>query len=857
MADGQIQIDTSINSNGVDKGLKELSKKMKDVGDSIKSTGESLTKALTVPLTAIGGIAIKMANDIQKSNGRIQAGLGVTAEEAKKLTAVAREVWKNGWGENIEDVSDSLVKVRQNMGKLNDATLSKVTEAAFMLSERFDADLNESTRAAGQLMKDFGIKGEKSMDLITWGFQNGLDYTGEWLDTLREYSPQFSEMGFTAEQMGNMIKDGFDAGAWSLDKLGDSIKESHLRMGSLDKATVEAYKSMGLNANKYVDKISKGGKEGNKAFQEVVKKLMEVDDAQERNALSTALFGTQYEDLREKVIFAMADAEKSIKNLDGTAQTAADNLHNNFGDRLKSATRTFMDSLLPIGNTILDLAERILPKITDAIKGFSEWLERIGPSGQTFLVIAGLLIAALGPLLVIIGTLITSIGAIIGVLGAVTAPVWAVIGVITALVSAFGIAYANSETFRDIVSAAFTKIKEVGMQVFEVVASFIGEKIKQIKQFWDEVGPTFLEAVKNVFNGIKAVIDFVMPAIQLLIGFVWGTIQQIISGALDVIMGLVKIFSGLFTGDWSMLWDGIKQLLKGAVNLILGLMNLSFLGGIKNIFVNLGKAVLKSSKSMITGVINFFKSLYTGAVTHSNNLVTGVLKFFTNLLSRAKSIFGTLRTFGASIFSALRSTVVNIVKSLYDKVIGNFKNIYSGAKSAFNSVLSVAKTIFNKVKSVITSPIESAKKIVTSAIDKIKSAFSNMKVKIPMPHFSFSSGTKKIAGIEVPYPKVGVDWYAKGALFPANSPRMIGIGDNTQYQEAALPLSPSVLGMIGTKIQEEMPEGSNGAGDVNVELKDVEATINIAGYQAKGLIKFITKEQVKDKDKNNRNIKGK
>ena len=33
-----------------------------------------------------------------------------------------------------------------------------------------------------------------------------------------------------------------------LDKVGDAIKESHLRMGALDKATVEAYKSMGFNA---------------------------------------------------------------------------------------------------------------------------------------------------------------------------------------------------------------------------------------------------------------------------------------------------------------------------------------------------------------------------------------------------------------------------------------------------------------------------------------------------------------------------------------------------------------------------------------------------------------------------------
>ncbi|WP_249664514.1 hypothetical protein, partial [Lysinibacillus sp. D4B1_S16] len=64
--------------------------------------------------------------------------------------------------------------------------------------------------------------------------------------------------------------------------------------------------------------------------------------------------------------------------------------------------------------------------------------------------------------------------------------------------------------------------------VFETVAFFIGEKIAQIKQFWAENGTQILKAVENVVNGIKAVIEFVMPAVKFVIETVLNGIKQVI-----------------------------------------------------------------------------------------------------------------------------------------------------------------------------------------------------------------------------------------------------------------------------------------------------------------------------------------
>ena len=70
------------------------------------------------------------------------------------------------------------------------------------------------------------------------------------------------------------------------------------------------------------------------------------------------------------------------------------------------------------------------------------------------------------------------------------------------------------------------------------------------------------------------------PAIKLLIVDTWNNIKNIIKGALDVIMGVIKIFSGLFTGNWKGMWQGVKQATGGALKLIWAAVQLWFIGKI-------------------------------------------------------------------------------------------------------------------------------------------------------------------------------------------------------------------------------------------------------------------------------------
>lgn len=88
-----------------------------------------------------------------------------------------------------------MAEVTKTLGDMDDASLQEITESAFALRDTFEYDISESARAAKAMMDNFGVSGDKAMSLIAAGAQNGLDYSGELLDSISEYSVQFAKVG--------------------------------------------------------------------------------------------------------------------------------------------------------------------------------------------------------------------------------------------------------------------------------------------------------------------------------------------------------------------------------------------------------------------------------------------------------------------------------------------------------------------------------------------------------------------------------------------------------------------------------------------------------------------------------------
>ncbi len=601
-----------------------LGQTIQNTGRTLSGIGSSLTVGLTTPILGAGLAIGKVASDFDEATGRIEARLGVTKQRAEELSKVAQDVWKNGFGESVRETADAITVVNNNLKDLSDEELKEATNSAFLLQEAFDAELNESTRAAGQLMKDFGDDSSKAFDLLTWGFQNGLDYTGEFLDTIREYSPQFAEMGYTSEQMLNALKDGFDAGSWSLDKLGDSIKESHLRMTDMSKATKDAYKSLGLSAEEYAGKIAKGGTEGNKAFQEVVEKLQGVEDATERNLLATDLFGTQYEDLREKVIFSMTGASKSIEGLEGTTKRASDAIQDNFGTRVTKTWREFVTDLEPAGEILLDLAEDVLPKVADTVNDVTSAFSEMDPQAQKTVLTIGGIAAAIGPVSLGLGLIFKTTGMVTKGLG---------VGV-----GAFN-KYIGSTKAAKIGVNDFGNTAHVTSGKIQGANTTIGKTSKELGGLKGGAGLA-TTALTNVGTGA----DKTTGKLAGMGTKVLGTVKNI--SGLSKILGVARIGLGALGGPIGLLTKvGLPLLIQGGVKLFNHLKNDSI-----PVVEDFGDKVSDST----TKAVLSYKNLNDEATTQLNNLYWSSSQVTDKM---AEEITGTFSEMGNQIKTSLKSNL--------------------------------------------------------------------------------------------------------------------------------------------------------------------------------------------------------
>lgn len=272
----------------------------------------------------------------------------------------------------------------------------------------------------------------------------------------------------------------------------------------------------------------------------------------------------------------------------------------------------------------------------------------------------------------------------------------------------------NGTSILETVTNAFNTIKGVIEQVINAVVPFVQQQLQVLTQFWNENGTQILTAVTNAFNAVKAVIDFVMPAILLVISVVWDAIKNVISGALNIILGLVKVFTGVFNGDFSKLWEGVKQLFSGAIDFILGIMTLTFFGGLRTLFTNLARTILNSVRTNWTAIVNTYRTFSGNVIGTIGNLVTGVVNFFRALATGAQSqiysmvsnVLSRITTLANGMINAIRGLPARFTQFGRDIIQGLINGIKALGANAIAAVGDVANKIIDKVTGIfdINSP---------------------------------------------------------------------------------------------------------------------------------------------------------
>lgn len=367
-----------------DSEVGDASEEIEDFGTSIEkaSEGFSVVKGAMADLAADGIKSIAsgmkdMVAEVSDASTTLQGQTGATTEEMKKYNDIMQEIYSSGYGDSLEQVAESLSKVKQQVGDIEPEKLKDMTKYALDLEQTFGFDVSESIRTANQLMEQFGISGEKAYDLIVAGAQNGLNQNDNLLDTYNEYSPKFKQIGFDADDMYNALISGADRGIFDIDKLGDAVNEFSIRVLDGSDTTKDAFSRLGLDAEAMADQFARGGDVAKNAFKQTVKALEKLEDPLEQNTVGVELFGTMWEDTGGEALLALADIEDGIDDTTGAMKKLdkvnTDNLNNKLGT-LGRKIKT--DVAYPI-------IEEAYPAIEKIIDYTAENLDEIIPLAKT------------------------------------------------------------------------------------------------------------------------------------------------------------------------------------------------------------------------------------------------------------------------------------------------------------------------------------------------------------------------------------------------------------------------------------------------------------------------------------------
>lgn len=326
---------------------------------------------------AAGGAMLKAGADFQASMAQIQASTGATAEQMAQMEKSARAIYTSGMGESYDEVARAMATMRQT-GGFSGKELEDVTKSAMLLGKTFDMDVAETARASSALVKNFGIDGEKAFDLIAFAAQNGANKNGDLLDTFNEYAVQYQALGFTAEQFAAHLVKGAEDGAFSIDRVGDAIKEFNIRAKDGSKSSMEAFAELGLSGETATQMFAAGGERAQAAFVEVVKRLKEIDDPVKRNAAGVALFGTQFEDLEAKALDGFLAIEGELPKMSGTMKSVASAMQATLGTQVTVVARQFTDLLLPASQEAATALRDQMPSISASIASISPQVQALG-----------------------------------------------------------------------------------------------------------------------------------------------------------------------------------------------------------------------------------------------------------------------------------------------------------------------------------------------------------------------------------------------------------------------------------------------------------------------------------------------
>lgn len=768
-------------TDGFEEALQEMEDKVKSFGAKIAgylAIGEAIKQG-----TEIGK---EVYADFEDSVARVKGALGETDDQARQTAQVIKDVYEAGLGESMDRVAEAVVRIKRNLGDMDNGTLNSITQQAIILEDTFDVDMNETLRGVKGLMKNFGLTAQEAMDYIIAGTQEGLDWTDELGDNISEYSGKFSQAGYSASEYFQLLKNGSDSGAYNLDKVNDAINEVTTRLAD---GTIEGALGSFSSETQKTFKAWQDGKATQKdVIDSIVSDITKCDDQQKALTMSATAFGTMGEDANLTFAKALNSVGTTFDDVKGKGEAFSDETTTPMQE-LESKVRKVKDQLQPLGDLFYD--------------------------------IAGVVLDNFAPLSGIIVTVATAIGTYkaitlasqVATTGLATAqkllnivmsasPIGLVVAGITALVAGFLYLWNTSDGFRKFWSKQWENIKASFQSVADILVPFFTKTL-----------PEAFNGLVETFQGVgDSIVEFFIGIGETIASFFTETIPEAFNGFIETVSGFVNSVVSFF----SELPYNIGYAIGYIIALIVDL-------GMK--FVEF---VTVDVPNFVTSFISWISQLPGQFWTYITDIIGKVAEFALNLISKGyeagSNFVSSIISFVTGLPGQIWSVLSNAIGKVAEFVVKMGSKGIEAAKSLWDGIVNTLSGLPGKMADV-------GKNIVEGIWNGIKNAKDWLLSKIGDFANGVVDGIKGFFGIHSPS-KVMRD--AIGKFLPPG----IAVGF-----EVAMPKAQKSM----NKDLEKMTSDLNGI--MNFNLDDIELKTNLDIARQTAFESNVTNELKIDYDK--------
>lgn len=684
--------------NNLDRKTNQTSKNSKGLNAilfPLKGTLLGIAGAAGAAASALAGIGIKKSMDFEEQLSSIQALTGATNKEMKQMSDLALE--------------------------MGSKTKYSALEAAQGIEELLKAGITPAQVKAGSL--------EAALNLATAG---GLDLA-QSAEIMSTALNSFKNDSLKASDAANILAGTANASATSVEELQYGLSQVSAVASGVGLNFKDTNTALGLFANNGL-KGSDAGTSLKTMLSNLTPKTKDAATEMEKLGLIAADGTSKFYDAKGNLKSMSEIAgllQNSLKGLNSAQRQQA--LYTMFGsDAIRAANILYKEGASGVEKfqkemtkvTALDVAKQKMNNAKGAVEQFNGAMETLQ-------------ISALTPTLPLIKKV--ALGAADLVSNFSDSGLGKTKNFLSGMFkNAFSVLKAGQKEISPVLSATangalkvFQTITPIVKPILTDFVNFAKGLLSQLVTFWKENGKQIVQAIKNVFVVISGIIKTLGPIIFIILASIVDNIKGLIQGAINVILGIIKIFTGLFTLDFQKMWEGIKQLFVGAMQVIWNGVNLIFVG------------------KMLSSIRSFAK----GAMNHISQMWGAIKGFFTGGVDHAWS---SVVQMGAKVrggMSVVKDAAVNLGRKMLSGIKGQFDNIVVAAKSLpgriGKGISSMAYKAVSGLKTMGSKMLKGIGKIVNGVIKGLNFVMSKLGIDTVINEWAvpkYARGTKSHPG---------------------------------------------------------------------------------------------------------------